>query len=43
MQDKQTGLDVFRRSDETDRQSGRGVEVWSDGSYYFGTFYEGMK
>lgn len=40
-QDKSTGLCVFRRSEP--QSSGDGIEVWSDGSYYFGDFVDGMK
>lgn len=38
--DKSTGLCVFRKTNGAD---GSGIEVWSDGSYYFGHFYEGIK
>ena len=43
IQDKSTGLDVFRKTNSSDRQTGKGVEVWSDGSYFFGDFNDGMK
>ena len=26
-----------------DKQNGKGIEVWSDGSYYHGNFYMGVK
>ena len=26
-----------------DRQNGKGIEVWSDSSYYLGNFMEGVK
>jgi hypothetical protein len=42
-QDKATGLSVFRQQGTTERKSGSGIEVWSDGSYYCGGFSEGIK
>lgn len=41
--DKQTSLCVFRKTDSSERHSGKGIEVWSDGSYYFGFFNDGIK
>lgn len=26
-----------------DKQNGRGIEIWSDGSYYHGNFSDGVK
>ena len=26
-----------------DKQNGKGIEVWSDGSYYHGNFKDGVK
>jgi hypothetical protein len=36
-------LSVFRQKDSNEWQSGSGIEVWSDGSYYIGGFSEGIK
>ena len=53
-QDKTTNLCVFRQSGldanggrsespAPEKQNGKGIEVWSDGSYYHGNFKEGVK
>ena len=42
-EDKGTGMCVFRKTNSSDKQSGEGIEVWSDGSYYIGVFSEGIK
>jgi len=42
-QDKTSQLSVFRQLNSKDKQNGKGIEVWSDGSYYFGHFNDGVK
>ena len=48
--DKATGLGVFKQKDgngifkgylRDDTQNGRGIELWSDGSYYNGEYKNG--
>lgn len=34
---------VYLGQVEHDKQNGRGIEVWSDGSYYYGNFMNGVK
>jgi len=41
--DKASGLTVFRQNEDSMMETKDGVEVWSDGSYYYGSFKEGIK
>lgn len=34
--DKASGMSVFRQRDGVTGSNGKGIEVWSDGSYYLG-------
>ena len=36
------GLDTTVSNNDV-KQNGKGIEVWSDGSYYLGNFLEGVK
>ena len=37
------GMDTNSDMQPQDKQNGKGIEVWSDGSYYHGNFKEGVK
>lgn len=37
------GLDTNSDMQPQDKQNGKGIEVWSDGSYYHGNFKDGVK
>ena len=36
-------IDSMTESSAQDKQNGKGIEVWSDGSYYYGNFSSGVK